>query len=329
MAALDNAVDADALARLDQHEVARRDRGDRQGRRRAVGHQPCRRFGLERGEVAGEVAGAPAHHLVEIPADQQEEDQHRRAVEIGVLGVVGGLDDRHAERQHDSQRDRHVHVDRAGPQGPQRALEEGASGIGGRGQRDQGREPVEEVARDRADVAALARPDRDRQQHDVHGGKARHGEVAKQPPLLQRDAVALRRGQEWIGLEAQRGEFLDHALGPQRALGPFDRDPLQGEVDARLQDRGVPAEPALDRMHAAGAADALHRQLHACDTAFAVADKDREILLRGHARFSPSARRGCARRRRCPRPARPERPASSRRCEPPGWWRCSRQLRLR
>ena len=35
-------------------------------------------------------------------------------IEIGVLGVVGGLDQRHAEREHDAERDRHVHVELRG-----------------------------------------------------------------------------------------------------------------------------------------------------------------------------------------------------------------------
>jgi hypothetical protein len=56
------------------------------------------------------------HQLVEIAADQQEEEQHHRAVEIGVGGEwLRGLDDGHAEREHDAERDRHVHVDGAGP----------------------------------------------------------------------------------------------------------------------------------------------------------------------------------------------------------------------
>ena len=54
---------------------------------------------LQRGEIAGDRAGPPPHALVEVAADQQEGQQHDRRVEIGVLGMMDGLDHRHAERE--------------------------------------------------------------------------------------------------------------------------------------------------------------------------------------------------------------------------------------
>ncbi len=191
-----------------------------------------------------------------------------------------GFGDRHDERQHDADGDRHVHVDGAGPERPQRALEEGPAGIGGRRQGDQRREPVEEVARRRVDVAAIAGPDRDRKQHDVHRGEAGDAEATHQAAFLGDSAVLLPLGHEGIGLEAERAELVDDSFRPQKRLAPFDRDALQREVDAGAEDGGLATEPALDRLHAAGAADAVDRQLHAGDAAVAVAHEDGEILRR-------------------------------------------------
>ena len=78
---------------------------------------------------------------------QQEEQQHDRGVEIGVLRVRCGLHQRHAERENDADRDRHVHVGAAHAQRLYRRAEEGPAGIGDGGQRDHRREPVEEIAR--------------------------------------------------------------------------------------------------------------------------------------------------------------------------------------
>ena len=67
---------------------------------------------------------------------------------------------------------------------PQRALEERLARIGGGRQRDQRREPVEEVAGLLRHVGDVAGPYRDRQQHDVHGGEARDREALHQPARL-------------------------------------------------------------------------------------------------------------------------------------------------
>ena len=275
---LDNAVDRDALAAAEEDAIAGLDRGDGGNRPASVRGEPRCGLGLERGEIAGEIAGAPPHQLVEIASDQQEEEQHHHAVEISVAAMAPGFGDRHGQRQHHTDGDRHVHIDRAGLQRPERAFEEGPAGIGGGRQGDQGGEPVEEVARRRVDVAAIAGPDRDREQHDVHRGEAGDAEPAHQAALLGDGAILLPLRHERIGLEAEHGELVDDRFRPQQRLPPFDRDALQREIDAGAEDGGLAAKPALNRLHAAGTADAVDSQLHAGDAAIATTHEDGEIL---------------------------------------------------
>ena len=66
-------------------------------------------------------------------------------------------------------------------QGAPGALKERLPGIGGRRQRDQRGEPVKQIARLRRHVGDVARPHRDRQQHDVHRRKAGDRETFQQP----------------------------------------------------------------------------------------------------------------------------------------------------
>ena len=105
-----------------------------------------RGLGLERGEISGDRACSPPHALVEIAPYQQECQQHDRRIEIGMLGVVHGLDDRHAQRKNDADADRNIHIDVARAQRAKRRPEEGLARIGRGRQRDQRRQPVEEIA---------------------------------------------------------------------------------------------------------------------------------------------------------------------------------------
>jgi hypothetical protein len=73
-----------------------------------------------------------------------------------------------------------------GAWGLPRRTEKYPAGIGQRGERDNRREPMKQVT----GLGFGARPNRDRQQHDVAGGKASDGKCAYQ--LRQRTVLILR-----------------------------------------------------------------------------------------------------------------------------------------
>ena len=106
-----DAVGRHAFARPHQQPVARLERSDRHHHDLAARLEPVRDLGLQGGEIAGDRARLAAHGVIEIAPAQQEEQQHHGRIEIGVLGVVCGLIERHAEREQHAERDRHVHVE--------------------------------------------------------------------------------------------------------------------------------------------------------------------------------------------------------------------------
>ncbi len=175
---LDLAVDGDALARAREHDVAGTNRRDRRLARFAVVEQLDGAIGPDGRKVDREVARAPPHALIEIAPGEQEHQQHQRAVVIGDALVGERLDDRHAKRQHDAERDRHVHVDRAGAERFRRALEERQAGVGRGGKRDQRGQPMEKIAGRRVRIPVGARPERDGQQHHVHRAESGDAETA-------------------------------------------------------------------------------------------------------------------------------------------------------
>ena len=139
----------------------------------AVSVDDSRADGPQAHEVLGSANGAGAHAFVERAADQQEEDQRDRGVEVDVLGAANRLPEAHGCRQDNAERDRHVHVEAPTGQRLARRIEERLRRIGRRRHRDQRRQPVEQVARGRVHVVGgVTRPDRHRQQHNVGGGEA-------------------------------------------------------------------------------------------------------------------------------------------------------------
>ena len=50
--------------------------------------------------------------MIQIASDKQKEGKRQRRVEIGMFAAMEGLGKRHAGRQQDRQRDRHIHVQR-------------------------------------------------------------------------------------------------------------------------------------------------------------------------------------------------------------------------
>ena len=284
-AVLDDAIDGDALARAHQHKITRRDRGDRRLHRFALVAEAHRLFRLHRGQIGRDVAGAPTHAIFEIAPRQQEGEQHHAALEIGIRLVPDRLHDGKREREQDAEGDRHVHVGGELLQCADRALEERPAGIGDSRQGDERRKPVEEIAGRALVLARGTRPERDREQHDVHRGEGGDAEAAQQPPLLgQSHRVGYRRG-EGIGGIAKRLEPRHDRLGRELALLPFHRHAAAGEIDARAAHGGFRREALLDGHDTGAAMDALDHQIHRAEPFGGASHEDREVL-RGAHRYS-------------------------------------------
>ena len=188
------------------------------------------------------------------------------------------------EREDDADRDRHVHVDVAGAQRAAGRAEERLAGIGRRRQRDQRRQPVEEIALLGHHVADVAGPHRNRQHHHVHGRERRDAEAAQQEARLFDFRRLRARGLERIGLVAELGEPIDETGGIERALLPFQRHAAVGQVDARQRDVGDRRQSALDLGHAAGATDALDGKIDVLQARARVLDVMGEVARRLHDR---------------------------------------------
>ena len=258
----DAAVQRHALAGAHMDQCARLDPRQRHLAQGAVWPLDHCRLGLERGDVFGEGPCPPAHRVVEIAADQQEEQEHHGGFEIGVMGRLDGLHDREEQREADADDDRHIHVEPARGQRCEGRAQERPAGIDGGRQRDQRRDPVEEVAGFRLDAAGIARPDRDRQQHDVHHGKAGDGQRAQQFAPRRIGALAHIRRIEGMGPVAEPRQHVDDPLGVRLLLPPVDGKAVAGQVEAGLLDAGHERETMLDLGHAGGTGHPFDGEVH-------------------------------------------------------------------
>ncbi len=139
--------------------------------------------GAVRRDHAGAFAHAPqqranpgpcprAHLGIQRAACQQEEQQHHCAFEIGMAAAGDGFVQTETRRQDHANRNRHVHVGAPVAQRHPGAGEERPPGISDHGQRNQRGKPMEQLPR----CPVRARPDADRQQHDIHHAKARNAQ---------------------------------------------------------------------------------------------------------------------------------------------------------
>ena len=258
-AALDHGgVDGNAIAGGQQDRHARFDLVDRQigaGVVRPHDQRPAR--GQPR-QAPDRRPRAVAHHVIQNAPDQQKEQQRDRRVEIGMKPVLRRLVEAEAERQRHTDRDRNVHVGVAVAQRAPCGPEEDLTGIEQRRQRDQRRQPVEQIPC----RAVGSRPDRHRKQHDVARGKSRDGKGADQRAKgrvlrVVRDVVEMR-------FVADRPQRLDD----RRRIGgvaPEDGRALARKIDARGPDAGQCLERGLDALDAAAAmegGDREHGLLH-------------------------------------------------------------------
>ena len=189
------------------------------------------------------------HHAVKDPSREQEEQQHHRAVKIGMGPAGRGFIDAQAGCQQYADRNGHIHIGPAIAQRHRRRREKRAPGIGNNRDRDQRGEPVEQVTGD----AGCTGPDADRQQHDVHHPEAGNGKRADQP-----GGAALFLGERIVGKNLRfKAQGLD--LAPQLIviqLGQMRHGDLFGrEIDPRGDYAGFGVEAIFDFRDAAGAAD--------------------------------------------------------------------------
>ena len=226
-----------------------------------VGLEHRDRLRVERQQPRRRPARAAPRAPVEVAPDQQEEQQHDRAVEIGVLAAARGLEQAHRQASTSPTVIGTSMLVRPRRSACQAEREERPAGIDDRRQRDQRREPVQQRTRRLAHALGVAGPDRDRQQHHVAGGEARDRHGAQQLPLGR-----VLAGGELRRVVGNRAE-AEVRKGPQQATGqllgpaPGHREPPRGQVDARALDRRVGREGALDAAHAAAAMHAVDHQM--------------------------------------------------------------------
>ncbi len=198
--------------------------------------------------------------MVERAAYQQKEQERNGSIEPGLFAAIHGLPQGHRIGERDRKRDRHIHIGAAALQDSPCGGVEKTTAIDQRGGGDEGRDPVEHVARG----IVGARPDGNRQEHDVGSSKAakRHG---PHKVTLQLVAV-IQRGIEEIGViagcGADRGDKISR-IDSRRVslLTPDDRDAFGREVNAGLFDRWNDLERIFDRDDAGTAMNAGDTQV--------------------------------------------------------------------
>ena len=196
--------------------------------------------------------------------------------------MLQGLHHGEREREQDAERDRHVHIERALADGLQRAVEERPAGVSDGRQRDKRGQPVQKIARRIALRPCRAAPERDRDQHDVHGAERGDAQATQQALFLGRlDVVELLR-REGIGGIAEALQPVDYRAGRERLLVPFDGDALAREIDPRAANAALAAEALFDRADAGAAMDALDDEVHRGHAFGGMPDVDREILRLAH-----------------------------------------------
>ena len=137
-------------------------------------HHRTRRALFQQG--ANAFPRAVPHHAVQHPPGEQEEQQHYRAVKIGMGATGCGFIYAEAGCQQYADRDRYIHIGPTMAQRHRRRSKKWTPGISDHRNGDQSREPVEQIA----GHASRAGPDADREQHDIHHPETGHRERADQ-----------------------------------------------------------------------------------------------------------------------------------------------------
>ncbi len=250
----DDAVHRQALTSRDAQQHARTD-----FLQRHIGQfAPCSHhhaaLGGHAGEPAHQLAGPATHHVVQRPADEQEEQQRNCRIKIGMFPAIEAFEKRHGRCQQHAEGNRHVHVHPAPRQRLECRAEEGLARIGNGRNGNQGGNEVEQVT----GGALCASPYRDRQQHDVGGGKARNSQRAHQGAQFTVVSLVhgLAEGHRRIAKVAQCRD-TGGRIGTVRQHG--ERKIAQAEIDPRRLDARHGGEAALDQRYAGTAMYGWHR----------------------------------------------------------------------
>mmetsp|Transcript_18518 Transcript_18518/g.30302 ORF Transcript_18518/g.30302 Transcript_18518/m.30302 type:complete len:613 (+) Transcript_18518:2199-4037(+) len=165
-------VHGHAAACADQHQVT-----DTQLRHRAVDRHATDDPGgpghFKGGEFFGSGTGRRTGPKFEVATGQKEETQRQRRVEIGVMTRKRRFPERRAERQDNRQRNGHIHRQPPHGQRPPCAHKKRLPCKGDSRQSNGGGNPMKHVT----GRVRSPGPDRHRQQHHVHRGKASHGQT--------------------------------------------------------------------------------------------------------------------------------------------------------
>ena len=172
LAFLDHAIGCERFAGRDDHQHASLETLRSDGAMRPAFIEDHRAATHPRQQCSDSCARPVAHRRVERAPGKQEEQQHDRAVEIGMARARDGLVEAQPGRQQDPDGNRHIHVGAPVAQCHCSAREEGPAGIGHHRQGNHRRQPVEQVARS----PFRTRPHADRKQHDVHHAEAGYRE---------------------------------------------------------------------------------------------------------------------------------------------------------
>ena len=129
--------------------------------------------------------------------------------------------------------------------------EEGLRGKGGRGQSNRGADPVKQIPR----AVHRARPDSDREQHDIHHRKPGHAQ--RQDQVI---ALAFLQRPGLIGLKPRARERGNPRCRVQPRLGRNAHPPL-GQVHPRGVDIGLFQQCRFHRADAARAMNARQHQM--------------------------------------------------------------------
>ncbi len=278
----DHAVHRRALARAHHDKVPDRDIAHRNAVLGPIGAKARGDRRLQREQIPRGASRLGPQLVVEIAADQQQEEQGDCGVEIGVRPAPQGLRKADRQGQEHADRDRHVHVGLAASQRAPGGLEERHAGVEGAGRGHQRAQPVHQGPS--ADAHLLAEqpgPGRHREHHHIADAETGDAQGEGEPP-----AFAILQGPRFRGIKGGRriAEVLqggDHVGGPEAAHAPARREPAGREVQAGLGDARQGAHGRLDLAQAGGAARAFDQELDFLLALAARTDEGGEVRGRG------------------------------------------------
>src|SRR5262245_48652483 len=167
--------------------------------------------------------------------------------------AVDRLVQAHPEGEKNADRDWYIHVGPAPADDPPGRPKKDAARIDERRKRNQGRQPMEDVARRGIGTG----PDRNRKHHDVTRGEAGDGKRAHQSS----QEIVLLLGADVVKVRFIAGGF-QHVDERRRVVAtPADRDALGRKIDSSLLDAGKQAEGPFDLLNAAAAVDRRYGQI--------------------------------------------------------------------